>query len=96
MALDTAPTGLAPEISAGMPVIASGAEAIAAAQAFAAAIAAGAADRDRAGTVPGPELAAFDASGLLAIAEPRPDLSHDPAIRQRAIRDRQPRNRNIR
>jgi len=86
MALDTAPTGLAPEISAGMPVIASGAEAIAA----------GAADRDRAGTVPGPELAAFDASALLAIAEPRPDLSYDPAIRQRAIRDRQPRNRNIR
>jgi SfnB family sulfur acquisition oxidoreductase len=71
MALDTALTGLAPQLSAGVPVIGSGAEALAAAQAFAAAIAAGPADRDRAGTVPRRELAAFDASGLLAITVPR-------------------------
>lgn len=50
--------------------ISSAAEAIAAAQAYAAAIAGGVIERDRAGTVPAAELAAFDASGLLGITVP--------------------------
>jgi SfnB family sulfur acquisition oxidoreductase len=52
-------------------VIGSGPEAIAVAREYAASIADGVIERDRAGTVPGRELAAFDASGLLAITVPR-------------------------
>jgi alkylation response protein AidB-like acyl-CoA dehydrogenase len=50
---------------------ASDAEAILAARRFAGAIAPGAVDRDRAGTVPVAEMAELDASGLLAITVPR-------------------------
>ena len=57
--------------SRGVRVISSGAEAISAAQEYAQSIAAGVIDRDRAGKVPRPELAAFDASGLLGITVPR-------------------------
>jgi SfnB family sulfur acquisition oxidoreductase len=71
MAPGTASADLAETIPAAVPVITSGAEAVRTAQAFAAAIADGAAERDRAGTVPRQELAAFDASGLLAITVPR-------------------------
>ena len=59
-------------------LIRSAAEAIASARDYAASIAGGAIERDRAGAVPVAELAAFDASGLLAITVPRehggPDL----------------------
>jgi alkylation response protein AidB-like acyl-CoA dehydrogenase len=59
-------------------VIGSGPEAIGAAREYAASIAGGVIERDRAGAVPARELAAFDASGLLAITVPRehggPDL----------------------
>jgi SfnB family sulfur acquisition oxidoreductase len=59
-------------------LIRSAAEAIASARDYAASIAGGAIERDRAGGVPVAELAAFDASGLLAITVPRehggPDL----------------------
>jgi SfnB family sulfur acquisition oxidoreductase len=48
----------------------SGTEAIAAARDFAASIAGGVIERDRAGKVPAAELQAFDASGLLAITVP--------------------------
>ena len=71
MTLDIASLGLPATIPAAVPVITSGAEAIAAAQVYAAAIADGASERDRAGTVPRRELAMFDASGLLAITVPR-------------------------
>jgi len=52
-------------------VITSGAEAIRTAREFAASIADGVIERDRLGTVPVRELAALDASGLLAITVPR-------------------------
>ena len=59
-------------------VVASGPEAIAAAREYAASIADGVIGRDRSGAVPVAELAALDASGLLAITVPRehggPDL----------------------
>ncbi|MFY9928456.1 MAG: SfnB family sulfur acquisition oxidoreductase [Streptosporangiaceae bacterium] len=71
MTLDTASVDLAETIPATVPVITSGAEAVRTAHGFAAAIADRAAERDRAGTVPRQELAAFDASGLLAITVPR-------------------------
>jgi SfnB family sulfur acquisition oxidoreductase len=51
--------------------ITSAAEAVAAARAYADSIAAGVIERDRAGKVPVTELAALDASGLLAITVPR-------------------------
>lgn len=51
-------------------VIASREEAIAVAQRFAAAIAGGTIERDRTGTLPVDELAAFDASGLLGLTVP--------------------------
>jgi SfnB family sulfur acquisition oxidoreductase len=54
-----------------VPVLEDGDAAIAAARAYAASIAAGAAERDRAGLVPRSELAALDASGLLGITIPR-------------------------
>jgi SfnB family sulfur acquisition oxidoreductase len=53
------------------PVISSDAEAIAAARRYAAEIAPGAAERDRAGAHPYPELARLAATGLLGIAVPR-------------------------
>jgi len=46
-------------------------EALSAAEKYAASLAPGVIDRDRAGTVPTAELAALDASGLLAITVPR-------------------------
>jgi SfnB family sulfur acquisition oxidoreductase len=62
----------------GAAVVTSGAEATAAAREYAASIADGVIGRDRSGTVPAAELAALDASGLLAITVPRehggPDL----------------------
>jgi SfnB family sulfur acquisition oxidoreductase len=62
----------------GIAVITSGPEAITAAQDYAESVAGGVIERDRAGAVPAAELAAFDASGLLAITVPRsrggPDL----------------------
>jgi SfnB family sulfur acquisition oxidoreductase len=51
-------------------VIGSGPEAITVAREYAASIAGGVIDRDRAGAVPARELAALDASGLLAITVP--------------------------
>jgi SfnB family sulfur acquisition oxidoreductase len=62
----------------GAAVLTSGAAAIAAARDYAASVAGGAIERDRAGAVPAGEIAAFDASGLLAVTVPRryggPDL----------------------
>ena len=57
------------EMPTGAGEVAAGA-AIAAARVYADSIADGAIDRDRAGQVPYPELAALDASGLLAITVP--------------------------
>ena len=57
--------------TAAVPVIASEAEAVRVAREYAASIVGGAAERDRAGTVPAAELAALDASGLLGITVPR-------------------------
>ncbi len=67
MPVDTAPG----TVTAAVPVITSGAEAIQAARDYAASIAAGVIERDREGTVPDRELAAFDATGLLGITVPR-------------------------
>ncbi len=50
--------------------IGNGADATAVARDYAASIASGVIDRDRSGTVPAAELAAFDASGLLGITVP--------------------------
>ncbi|MGV0627623.1 SfnB family sulfur acquisition oxidoreductase [Mycolicibacter minnesotensis] len=55
------------------PRLAGHAEAVAAAEAFAALVRPGAADRDRAGAVPRTELAAFDRSGLPGITVPTAD-----------------------
>ena len=69
-------------------VLSSPAEALAAARAYAASIAGGVIERDRAGTVPYAELAALDASGLLGITVPAahggPDLS--PVVVAEVIR----------
>ena len=65
---------MSPALTAAPPAaarITSGAEAIEVARGYAESIAAGVIDRDRAGTVPAAELAAFDASGLLGITVPR-------------------------
>jgi len=63
---------------AGVPVLGTAEEAIAAARAYADSIADGVIERDRAGKAPVAELARLDASGLLAITVPRdaggPDL----------------------
>ena len=64
------PTDTAP-IQMTAAVISSGAEAIRTAREFAASIADGVIERDRSGLVPARELAALDASGLLAITVPR-------------------------
>ena len=70
------------------PVLSSAAEAIAAARAYAASIADGVIERDRAGAVPYAELAALDASGLLGITVPAayggPDLP--PTVLAEVIR----------
>jgi SfnB family sulfur acquisition oxidoreductase len=70
------------------PVLSSAAEAIEAAADYAASIADGAIGRDRAGAVPYRELAALDASGLLAITVPAahggPDLP--PTVLAEVIR----------
>ncbi|HWV86799.1 MAG TPA: SfnB family sulfur acquisition oxidoreductase [Capillimicrobium sp.] len=60
-------------VASGVPVLRSPEAAVQAARAYAAAIAPGAAARDRAATVPRDELAAFDATGLLGITVPRED-----------------------
>jgi len=65
---------MSPALTAAPPAaarITSGAEAIEVARGYAESIAAGVIDRDRVGTVPAAELAAFDASGLLGITVPR-------------------------
>ena len=64
------PTNTAP-IQRTAAVISSGAEAIRTTREFAALIADGVIERDRSGLVPARELAALDASGLLAITVPR-------------------------
>ena len=64
------PTDTAP-IQMTAAVISSGAEAIRTAREFAASIADGVIERDRSGLGPARELAALDASGLLAITVPR-------------------------
>ena len=53
-----------------IPVVTSSSEAIGVAREFAASIASGVIERDRAGTVPARELAGLDASGLLGITVP--------------------------
>jgi SfnB family sulfur acquisition oxidoreductase len=62
----------------GIALITSGPQAVSAAQEYAESVADGVIERDRAGAVPAAEIAAFDASGLLAITVPRsrggPDL----------------------
>ena len=81
MPIDTAPFDMTAAIAAtatnvvagAVPVIASGAEAIRTAREFAATLADGVIERDRSGALPVRELAAFDASGLLAITVPRKD-----------------------
>jgi SfnB family sulfur acquisition oxidoreductase len=75
----TAEPGIAePGTAEPKALIRSGAEAVAVAREYAASIAAGVIERDRAGAVPVAELAALDGSGLLAITVPRehggPDL----------------------
>jgi SfnB family sulfur acquisition oxidoreductase len=61
-----------------VPVLSSAAEAVAAARTYAASLADGVIERDRAGSVPWADLAALDASGLLGITVPAahggPDL----------------------
>jgi SfnB family sulfur acquisition oxidoreductase len=64
-------SGTAASVLPGAARIGSGAEAIAVAREYAASIADGVIGRDRSGAVPAAELAAFDASGLLAITVPR-------------------------
>jgi SfnB family sulfur acquisition oxidoreductase len=70
------------------PAIGTADEAIAVAQAFAAGIAGGVIERDRAGRVPYAELGAFDASGLLSLTVPAeyggPDLP--PSVLAEVIR----------
>jgi SfnB family sulfur acquisition oxidoreductase len=81
-------TGTPTATAARVAVLSSAADAISAARAYAASIADGAITRDRAGRVPYPELAALDASGLLAITVPAayggPDLS--PVVLAEVIR----------
>ena len=61
----------APRPPAAPAVLTSGPEAIAAAREYAESVAGGVIERDRGGVVPAAEIAAFDASGLLAITVPR-------------------------
>jgi len=63
-----------------VPLIISAGEAIGVAREFAASIAPGVAERDRAGAVPARELAALDASGLLGITVPAADGGPDLPI----------------
>ena len=62
-------------------MLSSGPEAIIAARDYAESVAGGVIERDRAGAVPVRELAAFDASGLLAITVPRALRRPGPARR---------------
>lgn len=70
------------------PLLSSAAEALATARTYAASLASGAIERDRAGSVPWADLAALDASGLLGITVPAadggPDLS--PVVLAEMIR----------
>lgn len=70
------------------PVLSSATETLEAARAYAASLAAGVIERDRAGTVPWADLAALDASGLLGITVPAahggPDQS--PVVLAEVIR----------
>ena len=61
----------APAPPAAPALLSTGPEAITAAREYAESIASGVIERDRAGAVPAAEIAAFDASGLLAITVPR-------------------------
>jgi len=74
--------------SAGTRVLSSAGEAVEAARAYAASIAGGVIERDRAGSVPWAELSALDASGLLGITVPLahggPELS--PLVLAEVIR----------
>jgi len=70
MLIDTAPSGMTATTAARIPVLTSGAEAIRVARDLAAFLADGAIERDRSGVLPVRELAALDASGLLAITVP--------------------------
>ena len=76
------------EASTRIPVLTSAAGAIEAARTYAGSLASGVIERDRAGAVPWDELAALDASGLLAITVPvqngGPDLS--PVVLAEVIR----------
>jgi SfnB family sulfur acquisition oxidoreductase len=79
----------APSPPAAPAVLSTGPEAITAAREYAESIASGVIERDRAGAVPAAEIAAFDASGLLAITVPRehggaelPASVVDPALAQ--------------
>jgi len=67
-------------VSTAIPQITSETEAILAAERFAESISDGAIDRDRTGRLPRRELAAFDASGLLAITIPAQDGGADLPI----------------
>ena len=71
MPTDTASSGVTATTAVRIPVLTSGAEAIRAARNLAAFLADGAIERDRSGALPVRELAALDASGLLAITVPR-------------------------
>jgi alkylation response protein AidB-like acyl-CoA dehydrogenase len=71
MPTDTVPSDVTAVIAPHIPVLTSGAQAISTARAFAASIADGVIERDRSGALPVRELAALDASGLLAITVPR-------------------------
>ena len=74
--------------SARAQILSSAAEALAAARAYAASLSSGVIERDRAGSVPWADLAALDASGLLAITVPAahggPELS--PVVLAEVIR----------
>ena len=74
--------------AARVPLLSTAEDAVAAARSYAASIADGAIERDRAGKVPYAELAALDASGLLGITVPRafggPDLP--PTVLAEVIR----------
>jgi SfnB family sulfur acquisition oxidoreductase len=71
MSTDTASSGVTATAAVRIPVLTTGAEAIRAARNLAAFLADGAIERDRSGALPVRELAALDASGLLAITVPR-------------------------
>lgn len=71
MAVSPAPGPGTAAVAVAVAAIRTAGEAVAVARAYAESIAAGAIERDRSGRVPAEELAALDASGLLAIPVPR-------------------------